>query len=437
MKRKFLRGEFLKSLTILTGGSCLAQLVLALVHIVTAKAFCAEILGIYSFLISIPSAFIGVVCGRYDLSIVYEEDEKAVFPLIKLNVLLNLFISTVAIVGNAVYIGIFKQEYLRYWWTLPLLWAYLVAYGLTNTLNAYNNRNKEYKSITKMHLFRVIAQNAPPLLVGAYLLMFCHRKTEHAILGVCILLIPYCLGMLCGIYTQGKTLFSHFREILKIPHDKIRQIAKKHIKQPLLSAPAIFANSYSYSHMSLLIENYGTTCLGYYSLSSKLLGMPISLISGNISKVFFEEASREYNQTGRFRHSFHKTFLFLFVLAVPLFFCMRYLAPPVCVLVFGNDWSVAGEYIRILAWMFTCRFVSTALSVGLYVCRKQGTELFLQCLLLAVTVAAGIIAFSCQFSVTQFLRLVGALRAGVLILDVLVVFLCAYGIGTKKQFPSH
>ena len=94
-------------------------------------------------------------------------------------------------------------------------------------------------------------------------------------------------------------------------------------------------------------------------------------MSGNVSKVFFQEASDEYLKTGKYDKAYKKTFFFLFVLAFPMGVIMYFLSPWECGVFFGESWVVAGEYIRILTPYYMCRFVGTALSPGFFICQKQ------------------------------------------------------------------
>lgn len=417
--KQLFKGNFLKSLTILASGSFLAYVVLGVEQILAARIFTPEALGIFSFIMAVPQAFLGVLCGRYELPIVYEEDENRVYPLIKLNMIITLSVSFLVSLGCTGYFVFFKSDYIRFLYLLPAVFIYLLSYGMTLTLNSYNNRYREYKMIARMHILRTVSQCVGTLLFG--LIFVTCLKIDAA--AVPCLVFPYCMGMAVGIFTQGKTIIEHRREILSISAEEVAAAAKFHIRQPLLSAPAIFANSYSYSLITIFLEGlFGSRAAGYYSLSSKLLGMPISLVSGNMSKVYMEEASREYNRTGGYRKAFVKTFLFLFALAIPMFFCMYFLAPPVCGFLLGAQWVVAGRYIKALALMFAVRFIATALSPGLYVCNKQQSELFIQLALLAVTVAAGIISYFSNLEIIQFLSLISYVRSGVMIALILLVF---------------
>ena len=430
--KELFKGKFFRSLTILASGSFVALFILGVCQIAVTRIFTPEALGIYSFIMAVPMAFTGVLCGRYDLPLVYEEEERRIFPLLKLNLIINFALSALITVGFVIYLAIFKPEYNSYMLLIPVTFVYLVSYGLTLTLNSYNNRYKEYKTITKMHVYRTIGQNVSTFVLGLVFVTF--LKIDNLFLSVSILVVTYCLGMSCGIWTQGKTLFAKRKEIWGSSNLELKEVAALHKRQPLLSAPAIFANNYSYSLITILIEGFfGAVETGFYSISTKILGLPLALISGNVSKVYMEEAAKEYNATGKFSKAFNKTFLFLSIIAVPMFFAMYFLAPPVCAWIFGADWIVAGEYIRVLSIMFTMRLVATALSPGLYVCRKQLAEFFVQGSLLLVTVAAGIVAYFCKYDIYSFLRIVAWLRSVVLVAQILTVYYYARGGGKKSK----
>ena len=393
---RFFKGGFLRALMVLAGGSLIANLFTALQQPLLTRIFSAEQLGAYSYLTSIPLMFIGVVCARYDAALVYEEDESKLFALLKLNIVVTVLFSAVVTVLYAVYLFLFKPEYVQYWYLLPVLGLDLMGHGFTNILNAYNNRNGDYQLISRMNVIRTAIRVFGVLIAGVIFISL--LKLEW--LSMTVLLLPACAGLFFGMLSQAKNLRGHWGEILRVPWREVWASAKRHCKQPLLSMPALFIEGL-----------YNETLLGYYSISTRLLGMPLSLISGNVSKVYVEQAAKEYAATGGYRKTFKKTFLFLLALAIPMFLVMYFLAPPVCEWLFGEGWHIAGKYIKILALMFSVRFIATAVSPGLYVCRKQQHELVVQLVLLAGALLAGGLAFFTNAGIEQFLWYVCALKS--------------------------
>ena len=57
---------------------------------------------------------------------------------------------------------------------------------------------------------------------------------------------------------------------------------------------------------------------------------------------------------------------------------MFWIIPILVPIVYGSGYVGAGDYIRILAPMFTIRFISSAMTTGLIVANKQLQELVLQ-----------------------------------------------------------
>lgn len=423
--------SYFKSVSLLTIGSIVSVLFLLVQHLLLPFIFTPEELGIKSVIIAVPSAFIAMLCGRYDLCLVYEDDEENIPGLLKLNLYVNLVLSSIATAVTFLYFVFFKQECIKYWYLLPAIWVYFIAYGLSLILNSYNNRYKEYGMIAKMHAIRVAAQCLGTIVLGLIFVFW----LKWTFLSVPILVVPYCVGMAVGLRSQGKGVLQRKKEIKETCRSKVVDIAKKHIRQPLLSAPAIFANSFSYSLITIMTNGlYDDATTGYYSLSITLLGLPISLIAGNMSKVYMRDATAEYEETGGFKKSFNKNLLVLTALAVPMFFAMFFLAPPICVWVFGNKWLIAGQYIKALALMFSFRFVSTALSPGLYVCKKQIAELLVQVSFVIVTALSGLFAFVFGWSAIVFLWVMGFARSAVMLVQVILV--CYYSRCNIKKDPA-
>ena len=385
------KNTFLKSIVILASGSFVAQLISVLSAPIFTRIFTADELGVYTYILSIASIFMAIVNGRYDMSIVTEEKEDNVNSLIKSSLIIGAFSSVIITFGYALYIGVFAHK-MNYLYTIAFLLVLLLSYTVINVLTAYNNRKKEYKAITSVYIIRTACQNIGAIILGFFGL------------GASGLLISYTIGQLLGIKQQAKSLMPNIEKIKKVKLTQMIEVLKLHYKQPLFSVPAIFANSLSYSSVTLFIESlFGMSIVGYYSISVRLLGLPLALISGNVAKVFFETASREYNETKQFYSSFKKTVLFQTLLAIPMVICMMAFAPLACRLIFGPEWEKAGKYVVILAPMFGLRFIVSAISPGMIICSKQKMELVLQLVFLVASAGSFIISKILIFSIEYYL----------------------------------
>ncbi len=108
------------------------------------------------------------------------------------------------------------------------------------------------------------------------------------------------------------------------------------------------------------------------------------MISGNVSKVYMESATKELYEQKNYYNSFKKTTLLLSIVAILMVIVLFLFAPPFLFhIVFGSNWKEAGIYVQILAPMFGLRLIVSALSVGTIISQKQDLELKVQVMFLA------------------------------------------------------
>jgi len=418
------KSGYFKSLAILTSGSFIGALITAGTEVARTRIFPADYIGAYAFLIAFPHLFISIPTLRYDVSIVVEKDERKSLALVKLCFILLLAISAIVTIAYSIFIFGFHPDYSKYWYTIPLAFFVVAGYGLNNILNSYNNRRKEYKEISRKYIIRTAVQQISALLLGVVVVML-FKLPEWSVI---VMYAPHGLGLFVGAWRQSKGIRERSGELKSVTKGEMWEVAKFHKRQALYSSPALFVNSYSYTCITLLIEDlFDTTILAYYSLSNRVLGMPISLVCGNVAKVYIEEAAREYNLTGKFVNAFKKSFFFLTALAVPMFFAMYFLAPPVCGILLGKGWHIAGDYIRILALMFSFRLIGTALSQSLAVCNKQGVELFVNIGLVCASVISGAITRSLGGDIYFFLKMICVARSLCYVVLIAAVYICSKG----------
>lgn len=408
--------KFWKSVFVLTSGSVVAQLITIGSSVFITRIFTAEELGIYSLILTAGSIFGSIVCGRYDIAIVTEPDEKKIYPIIKLSFLMCIFIS---IIGTAIYGSyyfILSDKYKNYKYAIIFIFFILFLNGIIRILESYNNRKKEYKTMTSFYIIRTSIQNIGAIILGA--LNF----------GVIGLLLSQTLGLLFGVKKQAKSLVKNITKIIYSPRVDVIATMKENYKLPLYSTPAVFASNFSYSSINLFVESlYGLGILGYYSISYKVLGIPLSVMSNNVSKVFFKEATNEYNNTGKFINTFKKISFTLIIFSVPMMIVMYYIAPYAFEIVFGEGWREAGIYVKILTPMFGIRFIVNTISYGLQVAKKQGMELILQISFLLCSVVCFIISKTFTLSIFNYLYLISFTFSIVYIIYYLYVWRCSLG----------
>lgn len=414
---KILHNNFFQSISTLISGSLIAQVITIVASVLLARIYSPNELGIYTLILTAESLFGSVICLRYDIAIVSEKTENKVFSLVKLSFYITLALSLLlSVIYWKVYIWN-DIDYHKYSYMLFLLIIMMFLRGVLNVLEAYNNRHGEYLLMTNTYVWRTVVQNGGAIVLGV--LNF----------GVFGIVLAHTVGNLFGMKMQAKKLLENKNEITKVSSKEMWVTAKDNYKQPVYSSPAIFANRYSYSSISLFISQlFGARILGYYSISYKALGLPLSVVSNNVSKVFYKEASNEYSQNGEFKRTFVRTSSVLILFSIPLGVIVYLFTPLIFDIVLGSNWAQSAQFVRILIPMFCVRLVVNTIATGLQIVSKQDIELIIQLTLVAASVLIYFYVAYYNLSIVIYLKLINISFSIIYALYYLMVLKYAFGI---------
>jgi len=333
------------------------------------RLFSEEAIGEYTLLITAVSMFGAVICGRYDMSIVTESSANGIYALIKLCFLITIVLSVILGCGYTTYIAFSEKIQINVFsfmsWTVILL----LLIGVGNIANAYNNKNKEYKLLSKVTIIRESIRDI--ILIA----------TGFLKVGVVGLIVSQVLSLCACLKMQFGKLIAYKTKIFSVSTNEVLLSMKKHRNQPLYSVPSLFVNSFSYSILNLFIGSmFGMTNLAFYSISYRVLGLPFALLSTNVSRVFYERAASDYNNGKNFTRIYLKSSLLLFSLGLPIMVVLYFFSPSLFGIFYGKGWEVSGEIITCLIPMFFVRLIVGALSPTMIVVNKQRVDMFIQVL---------------------------------------------------------
>lgn len=387
--------NYFKAITQLTFGSLIAQLITVLVSPISTRLYTPEQLGIYTLIITVSAMFGPVLAGKYDMAIVSAEDENEVNNLIVGSTYISILFILLITIGYHFYLNS-KPEILNEVGLFAyLLIGILCLSAAVNILNYYNNRYKEYKLISSVYVVRTSFQNLGLVLFG--FLRF----------GAIGLLLSQLLGSFAGLKKQSKRLYNNRSQFKEVNFKEVKNVLVKYKKQPLYAMPAHFINSTSYSILNFFITGlFGLSSFGYYSMSYRILGLPLSLVSMNVSKVFFQRASDEKHNKGTYNKTLIEITLFLLCLAIPMVLILVFLAPKLFELVFGDGWYVAGRYAQLLAPMYGVRFIVSALTPALVISGEQKLEVLIQSLFIICSIFSYFICKYMLLGIGTFLSII-------------------------------
>ncbi|MER1300014.1 lipopolysaccharide biosynthesis protein [Ligilactobacillus salivarius] len=394
---KYIRSNFFKSFIILASGSLIAQLVTALVSPAMTRLFTTTSIGKYTYVLSVVNLFYPVIALQYDYMIVTEKDEDKVFALLKLSFIL-LIISTVLITVGYLMIN-FHQK--KVGLIAVILSIMMLSNGFVDIIGNYNNRYKQYSLISETYITRSLAQNLLMLLAGYFKL------------GIIGLLLSQAIGSLVGLKKQSSLLIKERKKVVTSSFSKMKEVMIKYRNQALYTTPAVFMGSFSYNALNIFIAQfYGNSILGLYSMSYRILGMPVNLVSNNLAKVFYEEAAREYESKGSFFNSYRKTLLLTIPLAIGMFIVLVFFAPQIFSFVFGKNWKVAGIISQILAPMFSAKIVTNTLNPSVAIVQKQGYNMLFQILSVIMFIFLVVFVITFKSKIYVFLILYSVVNTG-------------------------
>ncbi len=386
-----MKSLYLRSILLLTSGSMLGQVIGFVGSMIMTRIYTASEIGIMTTVVSFSGIFAPVINGRFDFALVKERRDKYIFALVKLSIYIGVVLSLFISLGSFIYFtGL--DGFISPFVSVVFVFFILVIQVFSNVFKSYNNNIGDFKTMTSVIVMRRFAEEV--------------SMTVFGLLGwkAIGLLVSRVIGQYFGMKREIKNIKKKFINILSVQRKDMVEAYNIHKRQLYYSAPAALMNAGSYSLISLVIGKFfGLEVLGVYAISFAVLGLPLSVISGNVSKVYFSEASKEYAKKGVFNESTNKTLIFLILFGIILFFVMYYLFPMIVPFIYGDKYEMSGFMIRILSPMFAIRFVSSAINTGLVVCNKQNFELIIQ-LLFMISVA--LLAILCNYrflSITTFL----------------------------------
>jgi len=377
-----LKSKFFSRVRSVLIGTLGAQVISLGVMLLLVRLYSPGELGSFNVWLSFATIMAVVVTGRYELALFsgnMNDDSK---PIIKLVLLITVALSIIATVLVAIASSFFEQVP-----SIVKSYSFVLAFvvfgmgankGLLSLLAFQQAFNK--LGIARVALAGAIA--VAQVLAGYFAL------------GVSGLIYGQTIGVLLATLL---VFFWFDRSWLKSCWDEstrsVRTVAFRYRDFPKFSLPADLTNTVaSQLPVILIASRFGAEAAGWFALTIKMMGAPVTLLATSVLDVFKEQAARDYRVTGSCRTIFLRTFIVLALLALPPFVLFWWLGEWAFMFVFGAEWMESGRYAILLIPMFYMRFVVSPLSYTIYIAQRQGLDLIWQLGLLGITAACFLLA---------------------------------------------
>lgn len=366
-------------------GTGLAQAIPIAVSPLLTRLYEPEDFGIFGLYMAVASIAAVVITGRYELAILLPRRDRDALHIVALAAGLSLVLSfgllLLILIFQQALIGLFENQELVTW----LYWVPASTFftGVYQSCSYWCNRKALYKRIAVNKTIQ--SGNASVTqLGGGYMGAGFSGLVAGQLLGQAVSLV----GLARGIWRE------HRLELGRLNQKRMVLLAKKYVNFPKYLIVAHGFNTAA-GQLPVLLTNglFGASVAGFYTLTQRVLGAPMSLVASAVGDVFRQEASESYIQNGECLSLYKRTFLRLLYISLAPFLVFFLLAPSLFAWVFGESWRVAGEYAMILTPMYFMQFVTSPLSAMFVIAQKQKLDLLWQVSLVVSTSIAFVSGF--------------------------------------------
>jgi len=377
---RFPHGSFGRNVLTMMSGTFVAQALPIAVSPILTRIFTPAEFGLFAVYSSMALILTTFSTGRYEIAILLPEKDEDAANISALALLLLTGVCLITLLVN----GVFNTTIARLlgnravgpWLYMMPLTVFVAA--LYEVLYYWTNRKAQFRRLAITKVIISSSTAAANVAMGA------------AKVGAGGLIVGGLAGQGAATAVLAGQLWKEDRPKLRwISAASMAKMARRYIKFPKFSLPADSINVGSNQIPAVLLSNFfGEATSGFFLLTQRVLGVPMSLVARSFLDVFKQQASRDFIDSGNCRRIYMKTFKSLCMIAgIPLAIFFLF-GPPLFVIVFGPEWREAGLFARLLSAMFFFRFVASPLSYVLYLAEKQNYDLVWQIGLFSLTVAS-------------------------------------------------
>ncbi|HGO3330389.1 TPA: type 8 capsular polysaccharide synthesis protein Cap8K [Staphylococcus aureus] len=407
---KFIGDSFLMILS-----SGIAQVILIITTPIITRLYSPTEFGEFTIFSNIAMILIPIINARYDLLIVNTKNDRSANILSQISFLISLLILLILIPIFAISAWLYPNFILDFIFIIIML--FLVS--LTNIFTNYLNKERKYKVLSLINVFRAGSMALLQIIFGLLAL------------GSLGLIIGFSLSYIAGITLGYKTFKKHFNIVRDKEETKALFLENKN--QLVYSTPSILLNSLSFSVVVFFIGIlYTNTEVGIYGMAIRVLGIPVIIISLGLSKIFMQQANDYYIEHGNFRNLLLKFSSILVIVSIILYVPLYLFSEELVNILLGHSWVDAITVIKIVIPLFVIRLIVSTVSLSVIVLQKQQLELILQALFLIGTTVTFVISKMLNLTFLNFV----SINTVVLIVSYMIFFIALYYFAKNKQFKN-
>lgn len=357
-------GSIFRNMGILASGSILAKFISIITYPIITRIYSPSDFGVLSVFTSAIAILLPFATFRYSVTIPLPKNDGLALNILLLGsgiiLILSFFLSLIFIfVGEPVFSFFNMVEIANYWWLLILG---IMGSGYYELLSHWATRKKSFKPVAKTTIWQTLLSSITQIVSG--------------IIG----LKP--LGLLFGEVARSSggvtSLYRYFRQDLENnwkyrSKNKITFLIKYYKGLPLYRLPSQILLQISTTMPVLYFAfKFGADSTGQLGLAKSMIGIPVSLLAGNVSKAYYAEIAQLGTNNGEKIKALTKSILKkLVTLSIIPILILIFFAPGLFKIFFGPEWEVAGRYTSILSLYTILVFLTMPLMSLFNIYNKQ------------------------------------------------------------------
>lgn len=348
-KRPFIRNVA----AVATGAAASQAIAMAFAPLIT-RLYGPEVYGIQGVFMAIAGILGTISALTYPIAIVLPRRETDAVGLARLSLAIGLgmsFLATVIIIFWGYEILFFFQAEMisAYIYYIPV---FMLISVISLVVDQWLVRKKAFTLTTKVKVWQTLLISTIKAGVG-----FVHPI-------VAVLIITNILGGLFGailrLWGLRKLRTVNYKEENVSEHNSnIYKLANEYRDFPKFRAPQELLKSLS-SNLPILMlaANYGSASVGFYSLASAILGIPIILVGSAVMQVFYPRITEAIHHKEDASILIKKAMLGMGLSGGPVFVTVIVGGPLLFGFIFGDEWQMAGIYAQWLSISVFFHYIS-------------------------------------------------------------------------------
>ena len=365
-KLKSLSGDK-KSVLALVGGTTIAQGLNFIFSPIQTRLFSPEVFGELSVFTSITGIVAVIICLRYELAIVLPKEDDEGFALLKLSWLFAAIIACISLIvfglwGKQIYTRFNASALASYWYYVPIT---LLLSGIIQAANYWLTRRRQFSVLSYNKVLPVLAVNLVSIGLG-----FAGNRALGA------RLFSILVGNIVNIAVLVSVLVPDIKAKREQQYRKI-ELVGKYKNFLVYDIWGALINNLSWMIVPILMNSYyGSFVAGQYSISLRVIQLPMSIIGSSIGQVFLKTASEKKYEKRLLPYTI-RILKMLFIYTIPFIIILLLFGKYIFRFVFGSQWEIAGIYSQILALWALVWFVANPISSNYTILNKQNIGLIL------------------------------------------------------------